>query len=563
MFLQRLLEYSRRFGVSEQLPPPGYDLVNVHHVIDLSAGGREANVTPLGDDGAKSRRGRRLSMPQTATKTSGVVALPFFGNGQYVLGLVRDPAKPKRAEDEHAAFLSLVDAYAELERPEIAAVQEFFRAGGASILSMPADFNASDTMTFRVDGQFVTELPAVQARWQQRIASPDMPVMQCGACGIERPITRILEGKVKGIPGGQTAGTAIISANAEAFSSYGLEASLIAPTCADCGNRFTKALNALLADERAHIRLGDGSVTLFWTREPQTEFNPFTLLEQAEPDDVRVFLEGIKSGRPGAAPVANRFYAAALSAAGGRAVVREWIDVTLPEAEDALGRWFRRQAVVDVNSGERRYFSLRALCGATVLKLQDISPPTTRTLLRSALTGAPLPLYMMAAAIRRARAEQRVTAPQAALIKLVLTSRRGHIEEVDDMIELRAPHPSVGYQCGRLLAVLEAVQRAALPGVKAGIVDRYFGSASSAPGNVFPRLVRGAQPHLGRLERDRPAAQVALQRRLEDVLALIPGFPRVLTLEEQGYFALGYYHQRQDFFAKKTVDTTTPEGAPA
>ena len=83
------------------------------------------------------------------------------------------------------------------------------------------------------------------------------------------------------------------------------------------------------------------------------------------------------------------------------------------------------------------------------------------------------------------------------------------------------------------------------PEVRAEL-DRYFGTASSAPASVFGRLIRGAQPHLGKLQRDRRGAYVALQRRLEDVLAGLPasGFPRVLTLEDQGVFALGYYHQR-------------------
>lgn len=120
------------------------------------------------------------------------------------------------------------------------------------------------------------------------------------------------------------------------------------------------------------------------------------------------------------------------------------------------------------------------------------------------------------------------------------------------MVALEMDNKDPAYLCGRLLAELEAVQRRALPGVSATIVDRFFGTASSAPASVFGRLIRGAQPHLARLERDRPAAHHALQRRIEDILAGLPasgdgkgpGFPRILTLEQQGIFALGYYHQR-------------------
>jgi CRISPR-associated protein Csd1 len=112
---------------------------------------------------------------------------------------------------------------------------------------------------------------------------------------------------------------------------------------------------------------------------------------------------------------------------------------------------------------------------------------------------------------------------------------------------------SPAYRCGRLLAVLEEAQRLAIPGVSATIIDRYFGTASSTPASVFPRLVRGAQPHLAKLERDRRGAAIALQRRIEEILGglsltkiggLYSGFPSTLSLQEQGLFSLGYYHQR-------------------
>jgi CRISPR-associated protein Csd1 len=129
------------------------------------------------------------------------------------------------------------------------------------------------------------------------------------------------------------------------------------------------------------------------------------------------------------------------------------------------------------------------------------------------------------------------------LIKMVL-AQSGTQEEERSMVQLNTDHPSTAYHCGRLLAVLEEAQRAALPGVKATIVDRFYGTASSAPASVFSRLLRGVQPHLSKLERDRPGAFYALQGRLEEIQGRIAEFPRVLTLEDQGRFALGYYHQR-------------------
>jgi len=112
------------------------------------------------------------------------------------------------------------------------------------------------------------------------------------------------------------------------------------------------------------------------------------------------------------------------------------------------------------------------------------------------------------------------------------------------MAELDLSNDDPGYLCGRLLAVLENVQQRAVPGAKATIVDRFYGSASTAPASVFGRLIEGAQAHLAKLERDQRGAYVALQTSIEEILAGLRGFPKTLTLEHQGLFALGYYHQR-------------------
>lgn len=111
--------------------------------------------------------------------------------------------------------------------------------------------------------------------------------------------------------------------------------------------------------------------------------------------------------------------------------------------------------------------------------------------------------------------------------------------------------------------MLEEVQRTAIPRANTTIVDRFFGTASSAPASVFGRLLRGAQPHLAKLERDRRGAYVALQRRLEEVQSGLDSFPRTLSLEQQGLFALGYYHQRAfDRHAAREVAERRRAGQP-
>jgi len=104
------------------------------------------------------------------------------------------------------------------------------------------------------------------------------------------------------------------------------------------------------------------------------------------------------------------------------------------------------------------------------------------------------------------------------------------------------------YLCGRLLAQLDYIQYKALGKVNATIVDRFYGTASTAPAVVFPRLLRGAQPHLATIRQKRNKQTTGymdyLDRELAILLEDLPAFPSVLALDNQGMFALGFYHQK-------------------
>lgn len=543
MLLQRLKEYADN---RMDMPPVLYSEAPVRYIIELGVDGRLLNPRPIDtadNANAKTKRGQRRLVPQV-TRSVGITPLLLADNAEYTLGLAREASKPERVAACHASYLALIErCAAATQEPAVAAVLRFLASEPAAQLELAADFDRSTNITFRVDGAFPTELPTVQEFWaaENDPAAKEAQVMQCIVCGQQRPVLDRLQGKIKGIPNGQTAGNSIISANALAFESYGLEASLIAPTCADCGERFTKALNELLANPKSRMFLG-GAVFVFWTRE-HSDFDLMTLLDKPEPEEVRRLLDSARSGRQTAPVDDTAFYATSLSASGARVVVRDWIDSTVGEVQANLRAWFTWQRIVDAYGDEARPLGLYQLAAATVRESKDLPVTTPRTLLHSALTGAPVPFGLLYQAVRRNRAEQKVTAQRAALIKLVFASQPSNLQE-EFMVQLDLENTDPAYQCGRLLAVLEEIQRAALPGAKATIVDRFFGTASSAPASVFGRLMRGAQPHLAKLERDNYGAYVRLQRSMEQVATKIGGFPRTLTLEEQGLFSLGYYHQR-------------------
>ncbi len=539
MLLKKLAEYSER----QEFRPSLYSEGPVRYWINLDRDGRY--IPPFSDSAdpssPRTRRGQRRHLPQVQ-RASGIRPLLLADKADYTLGYAADEKRTKRAADCHRAYLALVErCAAETEDPDVRAVLNFLHNDPLGQIQPDDSFDPSGIITFRVEDRTVIDNSAVQAFWASANAdAQNAQAMQCLVCGNRRPVLDRLQAKVKGIPGGQSAGTSLISANSTAFESYGLSASLVAPTCSGCGEGFTRGLNALLDSEQNRFTSGKG-VFVFWTRE-EYEFNFFSALENPDPTQVQDLLESARKGRPTDVDD-GPFYALSLSASGGRAVVRDWIDTTVGRARLHLAIWFGRQRISSWSEESPRYYGLRALALATVREARDLPVTTPRTLVRAAFAGGPVSWDILSQAVRRNRAEQGVSRPRAALIKLALLSQCNDHQE-DYMVQLDSGNADQAYLCGRLLAVLERAQRAAIRNLNTTIVDRFYGTASTAPQSVFSRLIRGSRAHLSTLERDNRGAHNAIQTQLEEVMSGIKAFPKTLNLEQQGMFALGYYHQR-------------------
>ena len=114
-------------------------------------------------------------------------------------------------------------------------------------------------------------------------------------------------------------------------------------------------------------------------------------------------------------------------------------------------------------------------------------------------------------------------------------------------MSLNLDEPNPAYRLGRLFAVYESVQRAALGKVSATIKDRFFGAASAAPASIFPMLERNSVHHLSRLRKgDKGGLAHWFEQQIDQILLGFDAtaFPRSLRLQDQGRFALGYHHQR-------------------
>ncbi|MCF6154246.1 MAG: type I-C CRISPR-associated protein Cas8c/Csd1 [Candidatus Brocadia sp.] len=566
MLLQRLKEYSKRIPST----PSMYGKMVIKWIIDIDMDGQLQGIIPTSDGEKKNDKGKSFLAPHIG-RASGIKAKLLADNGEYVLGKARKDSDTARVKECNRAFVELIKKAAECTNEStIYSILKFYEHTNCAELILKEDFDPSQNLTFRINGILPIDLPSIQKFWSgytgEETNSKDgdvrgKDIMQCLICGEEKPAIRRLPFKIKRIPGGQTAGTAMISANSPAFESYGLEESLIAPTCQECGERFSKAANSLLEGENTHITAGK-LVYIFWTKE-ETGFSFASILSKPEPGEVKMLVKSVFSGKKAAVEIdSTPFYATAFSASGARVAVRDWLETTVSNAQENLARWFKLQQIVDVYTGDetlpspiKGYFGKdkKWISGIIddlapeVKRRRDInglSPNIFKVLIHAALNGGALPMWLLYQAVRRNRAEQKVTISRAVLIKMVLQSQNNNFIEEDKMEQIDLENRNPAYLCGRLLGVIESVQMAAIPGAKATVVDRFFGTASSAPASVFGRLLRGAQFHLSKLRKEKRGTFEALEKKLDEVQSGLNSFPKTLTLEDQGRFALGYYHQR-------------------
>ena len=467
MLLQRLSDYADQIG----MPPPLYQQKNVRYLILLDADGRYLQLIDCASE--QSKRGILMPVPQK-NRSNKIQPFLLADHAAYVLGMPRKEDKPERVPKIHSAFVALVEQCAqETQEPSVRAIAHFLETFAAAALDLPGDFDPSARLTFEVNGIRPIDLEVVRDYWARIATAGDSEQqMQCLVCGNMRPPVERLPITIQGIPGGKSTGMFLISANEPVFESYGLSASLIAPTCESCGLRFCTALNTLLKQRETHLVISS-LVYIFWAREP-LPFSLASILSQPSPEDVQQVFHAAWKGRMEAARAdTTPFYAACLSARGPRIVLRDWMETTLDSVQQHLARYFTLQCIID-GQGKERWFPLWQLTSATVRResKEEAAPYVGQALLHLALYGGALPDSVLYQVVRRIRAEQGVQPAQAALIKMVLLSRQDiswlgyapptgplstFYERRHDMAELDATCSDQAYLCGRLLALLESI----------------------------------------------------------------------------------------------------------
>ena len=131
-------------------------------------------------------------------------------------------------------------------------------------------------------------------------------------------------------------------------------------------------------------------------------------------------------------------------------------------------------------------------------------------------------------------------------------------------MDLNEENTDRGYVLGRLFAVLERTQTAALGDVNATIKDRSIGTASMAPSRVYPSLLRNHQHHMAKLRKSNAGLSIKLEKEMDGIMPLLGEscfFPATLDLTEQGNFYVGYYQERQFLWRSKKSEASSSDAA--
>lgn len=601
MILQSLVELYDRLSADDSygIPPFGYSVQKITFKIVLRPDGTLFDIQDARQNEAGKLRPQRVLVPgQAKSPGSGINPGFLWDNTAYLLGYDADPKKRARAL---RAFEGFRDRHlrlnAEIDAPAFSAVCAFLAnwdaaAGHAVAAQFPV---LEDTNTgfglFQIQGEsgYVHDVPKVRAWWaDHREVTSEGFEAQCLVTGEYGPIAKTHSPKIKGVAGAQSAGATLVSFEPNAFRSYGKEQSHNAPVSESAAFRYATGLNALLEGpmrDKHRIQLGATTV-VFWTDKPSavedclaqylrrgsSDAPSRDVQDEAMRSKLEMFFIALRSGRGSVAldedPDRTAFYLLGLAPNAARVSVRFFHQGMVGELLDNLKKHHDDTGIEPQPASAKRRADpefpshgmlLDQTCPTKRGKpdREKIPPVLAGPLLRAVLQGMPYPQGLFTAVIRRIHADRLINYPRACVLKGYLVRNRH--QEVSMSLDLENTSPA--YRLGRAFAALEKTQKDALGGkLNKTIRDSYYSSASATPRTVFPRLLRTYQHHLAKLEGGR---RINRERLLQEVLDPLDSFPAHFNLEEQGLFALGYYHQTRALYTKRDDHTDQEGDSPA
>ena len=565
MILARLADLYDRLVKTGDVEAPGFERRPIAFLLILDSQGHLTDVLDTRAADGREKRGRVLRVPQAVKRSVNILPNLLWDNAEYVLGLARDPtaseAERRKISDRHRSFRTKIESLPDMakDNPGISAVVAFLAAHDpAAFAAGPLAARIDDPTSNMTFALVTPERPVCEESILAACLAggSDLDPAQCLVTGRLEPPTK-LHPSLKGVVGGQPSGTSLVSFNSVAYRSYGFEQGANAPVGSAASFAYGTALNWLLASADHRLRLGQLTVVAwsFANRSDETFLaDLFGDAPAKEPEPDRVAratrIEALLAApRTGVDPEASDidFFVLGLAPNAARAAVAMWEQQSLPDAMRCARRWFD-----GLDLSGRPSFLADRLTMSTFLRAlaplgepDRLSPRLPAAMLSAAISGGRLPAEILVNALARLRVLKAITDRYAltALLRLILA--RNHAMELPVSLDNHSADPA--YRWGRLFAVYELVQADSQQGINATIRDRFWSSAAATPNLVFGTLSRLNGHHLRKLdERQRRRAE----RVIGDIIAGVPAsaFPSRLSLPEQGAFAVGYWHQRADWF---------------
>lgn len=587
MILQALTAYYEQLVRLGKLSAPGWDdSFKVSYELRLNDAGQLLRVVSLLTEKTVGKKTvlapRAMRVPAHEKRSSGIAANFLCDNSTYLLG-ADEKGKPERAADCFKACAKLHHTILDgVDSPAARALLAYFdswdpaQAAAHPLLAEQwKEITGNANLIFGYEAadhshSFVNDDPAIQNAWQAHYndRSADSDMGQCLITGKYAPIERT-HPNISGVPGAQSSGAALVSFNAPAFCSYGHEQGDNAPVSKYAAFAYTTALNRLLAD-RSHCKHVGDTTILCWAENAEPVYqdamsmflfgaNEATGIQES---DVQAALKRLSAGQT--VPFLEKelspdqhFYLLGLAPNAARLSVRFFLRDTFGSFAQNLQK-HAEEMEIDCSEKEKfRTLPIWAVVNETTRTVPGQpakpSPQLAGDLLRAVLTGGRYPATLLNGVTLRIRAEQNVTRGRAAVIKAYYL--RNYPTELNKEVYTVSLNETtnVPYLLGRLFSVLEAVQKAANPGINTTIKDRYFNAACATPGMSFPTLLRLSQKHLRKLN---DGLATHYDKQITELMAQLPesGFPARLSLPDQGKFAIGYYHQTQKRYVKKNEE---------
>lgn len=606
MILQALVRCYEALAERGELEKPGWSPVKVSWGLELDADGQVKSLLLMGGTDAKGKQiPRVMKLPDPVKRSSGVAANFLCDNSAYVLG-VDAKGKPERTRECFAACARKhQDVLKDVRHPTAKAILNFFeRWKPENAACHPAIQPNLEALlkggnivfvTHDAEGelQLAQDVPEIRRAWDEAYAKSDDAVMgRCLVTGEEGPIA-ILHPSIKGVMGAQSSGASLVSFNAPAFESYGKESARDnqgqgrnAPVGKYAAFAYGAALNYMVGQADFHGRLGDTTL-VYWAEGADPAYgSAFMAMMGMGGEDKNEITQKELSGVLTAlcqghtvkwanVPLnpENRFYILGLAPNASRLSVRFFLQDSFDAFVKHYQKHQERLNIVRPAFDERETLSMWALLRETAIKNPNKPPEFQRQLveemLNAILTGSPYPSTLFTQVEIRIRAEKDINRGKAAIIKAYLRRnvveqqrKNAHVyEEVLGVALNESKTTDLPYRLGRLFAVLEALQLEAFKDnnnrdskPNTTIKDQFFSSACATPAVAFPIIVDRAQKYLRKLKAKN---KEGLARYYSDMMDDIIGnfeekrYPAHLSLEDQGIFQIGYYHQRQRMYAKK------------